>query len=80
VNIRFIDEAQTEFFDAISGYEEARAGLGRRFKAEVDRCVLWVADRPELYRLRLGGYRRINVRAFTLHHPRRDAVDPCRGT
>ena len=62
--IRFVEEAQSEFLDAISGYEEARAGLGARFKDEVDRCVLWIAEHPELYRLRAGGYRRINLRVF----------------
>ena len=51
MNIRFVEEAQREFLDAISFYEEARAGLGRRFKDEVDRSVLWIADHPELDRL-----------------------------
>lgn len=64
MTIRFVEEAQREFLDAISEYEEARAGLGQRFKDEVDRCALWIADHPELYRLRPGGYRRINVRVF----------------
>jgi len=64
VIIRFVEEAHSEFLDAISGYEEARAGLGARFKDEVDRCVLWIADHPQLYRLRVGGYRRINLRVF----------------
>jgi hypothetical protein len=48
VTIRFVDEARNEFLDAISAYEKARAGLGRRFKDEVDRGVLWIADHPEL--------------------------------
>ena len=69
MTIRFVDEAQKEFLDAISDYEEARGGLGRRFKDEVDRCVLWTADHPELYRLRAGGYRRINLRVFPFYVP-----------
>ena len=36
--ILFVEEAQREFLDAIVNYEEARAGLGQRFKDEVDRC------------------------------------------
>ncbi len=64
MTIRFVEEALREFLDAISDYEEARAGLGRRFKNEVDRCVLWVADHPELYRVRPGGSRRINLHGF----------------
>ena len=67
--IRFVDEAQREFLDTISDYEEARAGLGRRFKDAVDRCVLWIADHPELYRLRPGEYRRINLRVFPYYLP-----------
>jgi plasmid stabilization system protein ParE len=69
VTIRFVEEAQSEFLDAISGYEEARAGLGQRFKDEVDRCTLWIADHPELYRLRPDGYRRINLRVFPYYLP-----------
>ena len=67
--IRFVDEAHREFLDAISGYEDARAGLGQRFKDEVDRCVLWIADHPELYRLRPSGYHRINLRFFPYYIP-----------
>ena len=67
--VRFVEEAQSELLDAISAYEEARAGLGERFKDEVDRCVLWVADHPELYRLRQGRYRRINLRVFPYYLP-----------
>jgi hypothetical protein len=52
VAIRFVDEAQRELLDAISDYERAHAGLGQRFKDDVDRYVLWAADHGELYRLR----------------------------
>jgi plasmid stabilization system protein ParE len=69
VTIRFVDEAQREFLNAISEYEEVRAGLGQRFKDEVDRCILWVADHPELYRLRFGSHRRINLRVFPYYIP-----------
>jgi plasmid stabilization system protein ParE len=69
VTVRFVEEAQREFLDAISAYEEVRAGLGQRFKDEVDRCVLWIAGHPELYRLRPGGHRRINLRVFPYYLP-----------
>ena len=62
--IRFIEEAQSEFLDAISGYEEAHTGLGVRFKNEADRCILSIVSRLDLYRLRPGTYRRINLRGF----------------
>lgn len=51
MRVHFVEEAQREFLDAISGYEAARGGLGQRFKEEVERCVLWIAAHPELYRL-----------------------------
>ena len=69
MTIRFVEEAQREFLKAISDYEEARDGLGKRFKDEVDRCVLWIADHPELYQLRPGSYRRINLRVFPYYIP-----------
>ncbi|CAN5687533.1 hypothetical protein BH11VER1_BH11VER1_33600 [soil metagenome] len=69
MNIRFVEEAQWELLDGISYYEEARSGLGQRFKDEVDRCILWIADHPELYRVRPSGYRRINLRVFPYYIP-----------
>jgi plasmid stabilization system protein ParE len=69
VTIRFVEEAQREFLDAITEYEEARTGLGQRFKEEADRCILWIADHPELYRVRPGSYRRINLRTFPYYMP-----------
>ncbi|HYF34296.1 MAG TPA: type II toxin-antitoxin system RelE/ParE family toxin [Prosthecobacter sp.] len=69
MTIRFVEEAQREFLDALSYYEGSQNGLGRRFKDEVDRCLLWVASHPEIYRLRSGGYRRINLRVFPYYIP-----------
>jgi plasmid stabilization system protein ParE len=64
VTVRFVEEARDEFLDAVSYYEEARNGLGMRFANTVERSVLWIADHPELYRVRPKGFRRINVRGF----------------
>ena len=69
MTIRFVEEARREFLDAISHYEDARGGLGQRFKEEVDRCILWTADHSELYRLRPGAYRRVNLRVFPYYIP-----------
>jgi plasmid stabilization system protein ParE len=44
-------------------------GLGQRFKDEVDRCILWSADHPELYRLRARSNRRVNLRGFRYYIP-----------
>ena len=69
MTIRFVEEAQREFLDAISYYEEALSGLGSRFKDEVDRAVLWIANHPEQYRVRHALYRRINLRDFPYYIP-----------
>lgn len=50
MNIIFVPEAKDEFLDTIAYYEEARDGLGERFKEEADRCILWIAEHHELYR------------------------------
>jgi plasmid stabilization system protein ParE len=69
VTIRFVEEAQREFLDAIFDYEAARPGLGRRFKDEVDQNILWLANHTDLYRPRSGSYRRINLRVFPYYIP-----------
>ena len=51
MKITFLQEAELEFLDSISYYETEQPGLGQRFKDEVDRTVLWVAERPEVCRL-----------------------------
>ncbi len=55
MKIIFVPEAKDEFLDAISYYEEAREGLGQRFKDETDRCILWMAEHSGLCRVRSGG-------------------------
>jgi hypothetical protein len=69
VNIIFVPEAKGEFLDAISCYQVVRAGFGQRFKDEADRCILWVAEHSGLYRVRSGGYQRINLRVFPYYIP-----------
>jgi plasmid stabilization system protein ParE len=46
-----------------------RAGLGRRFKNEVDCCVSRLAAHPEIGGLRSQGYRRLNLRVFPYYLP-----------
>ena len=60
----FLDEARQEFLQALSFQEDQQAGLGQRFKDEVDRNVLWIASHPDVLRVRPGGYRRMNLRIF----------------
>jgi plasmid stabilization system protein ParE len=69
MKISFVDEAQLELLDAISFYEEARPGLGRRFKDELDLRLQRLRDHPEAYRVRKGGYRRLNLTVFPYYIP-----------
>jgi plasmid stabilization system protein ParE len=69
MNILFVPEAKEEFLDAIRHYEEARSGLGERFKKETERCICWIAGHPKIYRKRPTGYRRINLRVFPYYIP-----------
>ena len=67
MKIIFLPQAKVELLDAIADYEAASGGLGQRFKDEANRCILWIAEHHELYRLRPQGYRRINLRVFPFH-------------
>jgi toxin ParE1/3/4 len=69
VTVRFVKEANREFLEVIAYYEDARRGLGRRFKEQVDRAILRAAAHPQLWYLRPGGYRRINLRRFPFYIP-----------
>jgi plasmid stabilization system protein ParE len=69
MKITFLREAELEFLDAISYYERQQPNLGRRFKDEVDRSLLWLAARPEVCRLRPSGYRRMNLPVFPYYFP-----------
>lgn len=69
MNVRFVHHASLEFLDAISYYEKEQSGLGRRFKAEVDRTVLWLSEHSEACRLRKGGYRKLYLRVFPYYIP-----------
>ena len=69
MTITFLQEAKFEFLDAISYYESEQPGLGQRFKDELDRSLLWLAQRPEVCALKSGGYRRLNLRVFPYYIP-----------
>ena len=44
--LRFDDEAQEEFDDAIVHYERERPGLGARFLGEIDAALLRIQEAP----------------------------------
>jgi plasmid stabilization system protein ParE len=59
-----LPQAADEFDDAVAYYEAQQAGLGRRFRDEVDRHIRWIVAHPDIPRLRVGGYRRVNLKIF----------------
>jgi hypothetical protein len=50
--------------------------LGQRFWDEVDEHIAWIAQNPDVPRLRDGGYRRVNLKIFPYYvsYVVRDAV------
>ena len=59
-----LPQAADEFEDAVAQYEDKQAGLGQRFRDEVDRHIRWIVGHAGVPRLRPGGYRRVNLKVF----------------
>jgi hypothetical protein len=60
----FLPQAKTELCDAVAHYEGELPRLGQRFWDEIDRHITWIAENPEVPRLRDGGYCRVNLSVF----------------
>ena len=63
-NVRFHDEARIEFLDQVAYYEQARAGLGDRFYAEVEIAVARAGRMPGLGSPHKYGTRRMYPKKF----------------
>jgi plasmid stabilization system protein ParE len=64
MNLLVLPQAADEFEDAVAYYEDKQAGLGQRFRDEVDQHIQWVIGHVGVPRLRPGGYRRVNLKVF----------------
>jgi plasmid stabilization system protein ParE len=64
MKVEILQEAEVELTEAVAHYEEIEPGLGARLKEEVRAALRWIADHPELPRLRSKGYRRVNLKVF----------------
>ena len=62
--VDFLAQGRAELHDAVSHYEGELSGLGLRFWDEVDQHITWIAENPDVPRLRRGGYRRVNLKIF----------------
>jgi plasmid stabilization system protein ParE len=60
-----LEQAEKEFSKSAGYYEFKEAGLGIRFRNEVAAAVNWIQEHPEIPRMRLRGYRRVNLRVFS---------------
>jgi plasmid stabilization system protein ParE len=74
--VEFLPQAKSELMDAVAYYEGELSGLGQRFWDEVDEHIAWIAENPDVPRLRDGGYRRVNLKIFPYYvsYVVRDAV------
>lgn len=62
--LEFLPEAVEETAAATAYYEEQAAGLGVRFRAEVEGVCAAIVRQPLLWRERPGGNRRANLPGF----------------
>jgi plasmid stabilization system protein ParE len=69
MNVSFLEEAASEFADAIGYYDGQEPGLGQRFEDEIDRALTWLAEHPHACPLRRGIYRRMNLHVFPYYVP-----------
>jgi plasmid stabilization system protein ParE len=62
--LEFLPEASAEVQCITGDYEARSSGLGSRFGAEVESACAAIVQHPLLWRLRPGGYRRVNLPGF----------------
>jgi toxin ParE1/3/4 len=64
ISIVFLPAARREIIEAQDWYERAASGLGRQFRAEVDRQVERIMSRPSQFPVLHAGVRRARLRRF----------------
>ena len=62
--LEFLPEAFAEVECVTGDDEAASAGLGVRFRREVESACAAIIQHPWLWRLRPGGFRRVNLPGF----------------
>ena len=62
--LAFLSEALAELCEAAEFYEGCEAGLGERFRREIEDLCRLMSRNPLLWRMRPGGYRRVNCPVF----------------
>jgi hypothetical protein len=64
VIVRIVHEADDELNASIAYYEDIEPGLGIRLKEEARAAIAWIANNPEVPKLRANSYRRVNLKVF----------------
>ena len=64
LNIRFAEEARSEFETAAQWYEEQRKGLGAQFVLAVEAKLDFIRKSPEIFPVTYNQYRRALVKRF----------------
>lgn len=64
MKVEFTPEAESELTEASLWYESKEPGLGVRFRTEIQHVVHRASEDPTLWRMREGGYRRVNCPVF----------------
>lgn len=67
--IEFLEEAESELFEAAAWYESKESGLGKRFRNEIVHVLDRILEDPMLWREHSGGYRRVNCPVFPYYIP-----------
>ena len=62
--LEFLPEVAAEVECITGDYEARSAGLGSRFRAEIESVCAAFVQHPLLWRLRPGGWRRVNLPGF----------------
>ena len=62
--LEFLPEASAEVECVTGDYEARSVRLGLRFRAEIESACAAIVQHPLLWRLRTGGYRRVNLPGF----------------
>ena len=62
--LEFLPDAAAEVEEATRFYEGLMAGLGVRYRLEVERACIALAHEPAIHRERRGGFRRKNLQGF----------------
>lgn len=64
MTLEFLPAAEQELAEATAHYEEAKQGLGVRFREEVQSTTAAILLHPLLWRERRRSYRRVNLSGF----------------